>query len=208
MAVEQDTRGVQEEALPQTPASDDGTAPEPSVKEAGAEQPGREAAETPSYEQLLAQLTEARARADESWGQFVRTRAELDNLRKRHQRELEQAHRYALDGFVRDLLPVRDSLEMGHIAAQEEGVNLERLREGQELTLRMLGDAMAKFGVEPVEPQGQPFNPELHQALSVQARSDVPPNTVVSLVQKGYRLHGRLVRPALVIVSAAVGQPT
>jgi molecular chaperone GrpE len=148
-------------------------------------------------------LNEARSKADANWEQYLRVRAELDNLRKRHERDLENAHKYALDGFVRDLLPVRDSLEKGASAAQEEGANIERLREGTTLTLRLLGDVMSKFGVEPVDPQGQPFNPELHQAMSMQPRRDIPPNTVVVVVQKGYRLHGRLVRPALVIVSAA-----
>ncbi len=188
------------ETIPEAPA-----APAPSQQSGGGASEAKPAEEAPGREQLVGQLNEARAKAEENWNQYLRARAELDNLRKRHERELEQAHRYALDGFVRDLLPVRDSLEMGHSAAQEEGVSLERLREGQGLTLRMLADVMAKFGIEPVEPEGQPFNPELHQALSVQPRSDVPPNTVVTLVQKGYRLQGRLVRPALVIVSAAGG---
>ncbi len=163
------------------------------------------AEETPSRDALLGLLTEARGKADANWEQYLRVRAELDNLRKRHERDLENAHKYALDGFVRDLLPVRDSLEKGDSAAQEEGANIERLREGTTLTLRLLGDVMSKFGVEPVDPQGQPFNPELHQAMSMQPRNDMPPNTVVVVVQKGYRLHGRLVRPALVIVSAAGG---
>lgn len=204
MAADQDIEAVREEVAPATPTPDMAV-PEVPAEVVAPERRGTGAAETPSREQLMTLLTEARAKADENWSQFLRARADLDNLRKRQQRELEQAHRYALDGFVRDLLPVRDSLEMGHSAAQEEGVSLERLREGQGLTLRMLADVMAKFGVEPVEPEGQPFNPELHQALSVQQRADVPPNTVVSLVQKGYQLHGRLVRPALVIVSAAGG---
>lgn len=200
MVKDQEPRGSDD--VP-APAGFEGTPAqaEPSATDAAPQ--ATPAEEGPSRTELLAQLREARTKADENWEQFVRARAELDNLRKRHERELEQAHRYALDGFVRDLLGVRDSLEMGHNAAQETGVSLERLREGQALTLRMLADVMTKFGVEPVEPQGKPFNPELHQALSVQPRGDVPPNTVVTLVQKGYRLHGRLVRPALVIVSAS-----
>lgn len=204
MVKDQETRGAHDASVPAGPEVDPETA---TAKQSatGAPPPAKPAEDAPSREQLLAQLTEVRAKADENWSQYLRVRAEMDNLRKRHERELEQAHRYALDGFIRDILPVRDSLEMGLGAAQEERVSLERLREGQGLTLRMLADVMTRFGVEPVEPEGAPFNPELHQALSVQPRSDVPPNTVVTLVQKGYRLHGRLVRPALVIVSAAGG---
>jgi molecular chaperone GrpE len=114
---------------------------------------------------------------------------------------LEKAHKYALDSFVRELLQVRDSLELGHDAALSETADIAKLVEGMELTVKLLGDVMGRFGVEPVEPIGQPFNPEYHQAMSMQPRSDVPPNTVVAVIQKGYTLNGRLVRPALVMVS-------
>ena len=156
-----------------------------------------------SPEQLTALLEDARAKADENWDQLLRTRAEMENLKRRHANELEKAHKFALDGFVRELLQVRDSLELGHDAAPDEGTDINRLREGTELTLKLLTGVMGKFGVEQVNPQGEPFNPEFRQAMTMQPRDDVPPNTVVSVVQKGYLLNGRLVRPALVIVSAA-----
>ena len=153
--------------------------------------------------ELNTELTAARAKADDYWDQLLRARAETENLRRRQATELEKAHKYALDGFVRELLQVHDSLESGHAAALEEGADLARLREGTDLTLKLLGDVMARFGVVPVEPQGQPFNPELHQAMSVQPRDDLAPNTVTAVLQKGYTLNGRLVRPALVMVSRA-----
>jgi molecular chaperone GrpE len=159
------------------------------------------AAEPP--EQLTALLEDARAKADENWDQLLRARAEMENLKRRQANELEKAHKYALDGFVRELLQVRDSLELGHDAALEESANVEKLREGTELTLKLLMDVMGKFGVVQIDPQGEPFDPEYHQAMTTQPRDDVPPNRVVTVVQKGYLLNGRLVRPAMVIVSAA-----
>jgi molecular chaperone GrpE len=161
-----------------------------------------EVAET-SAEDLALLLEQARAKADEHHEQLIRAHAELENLKKRHARDLENAHKYALDKFVAELLGVRDSLELGHAAAQDESADVQKLREGTELTLKMLGDAMAKFGVEQIDPTNEPFNPEFHQAMSMQPRADVPPNTVVAVVQKGYLLNGRLVRPAMVMVSQA-----
>lgn len=158
-----------------------------------------------SAQDLSQLLEQARAKADEHFEQMVRAHAELENLKKRHARDLENAHKFALDRFVAELLGVWDSLELGHNAALDESADVNKLREGTELTLKMLGDAMAKFGVEQIDPVDQPFNPELHQAMSMQPRADVPPNTVVAVVQKGYRLNGRLVRPAMVMVSQAAG---
>jgi len=159
--------------------------------------------EAEDSEQMTALLEDARAKADEHWDQLLRTRAEMENLKRRHANELEKAHKFALDGFVRGLLAVRDSLELGHNAALDENADVEKLREGTELTLKLLTDVMGKFGVEQIDPRGEPFNPEYHQAMTTQPRDDVPPNTVVTVVQKGYSLNGRLVRPAMVIVSAA-----
>lgn len=156
-----------------------------------------------SPEELTLLLEDARSKADEHWDQLVRTQAQMDNLRKRHEREVENAHKYALERFVNELLPVRDSMEMGLAAAHEENSAIERLREGTELTLKLFSDVMEKFNVLQINPEGEPFDPELHQAMGMQPRSDVPPNTVVVVVQKGYTLNGRLVRPAMVMVSQA-----
>jgi molecular chaperone GrpE len=158
-----------------------------------------------SAEDLSQLLEQARAKADEHYEQMMRAHAELENLKRRHERDLENAHKYALDKFVAELLGVWDSLELGHSAAQDENADVQKLREGTELTLKMLSDAMGKFGVEQIDPMNQPFDPELHQAMSMQPRADVPANTVVAVVQKGYRLNGRLVRPAMVMVSQAAG---
>ena len=166
---------------------------------------GSEIAEN-SAEDLSDLLEQARTKADEHYDQMMRARADLENLKRRHQRDLENAHKFGLDKFVAELLGVWDSLELGHNAALDESADLQKLREGTELTLKMLGDAMGKFGVEQIDPQDQPFNPELHQAMSMQPRGDVPPNTVVAVVQKGYTLNGRLVRPAMVMVSQAADQ--
>lgn len=160
-----------------------------------------------SPEGLTKLLEDARSKADDHWDQLMRSRAEIDNLRKRQERDLENAHKFALDKFSQDLLQVWDSLELGHQAAQEESTDVEKLREGTELTLRLLNSVMEKNGVEQVDPTGEIFNPEFHQAMSMQERDDVEPNTVVAVVQKGYRLNGRLLRPAMVMVSKAPSAP-
>jgi molecular chaperone GrpE len=165
--------------------------------------PPEAAAEVPEAvgDDLRPLLEDARAKADENYDKFVRVTAELENTRRRAERDLEAARKFSLERFVAELLPVRDSLELGIDAAGDAQTDVAKLHEGMQLTLRMLGEAMQKFGVERIDPQGSPFDPNLHQALSVQPRDDVPPNTVVVVVQKGYALNGRLVRPAMVMVS-------
>ena len=162
------------------------------------------AAQQPNPEELTQLLEDARSKADDNWDQLMRARAELDNLRKRTQRDLENAHKFALEKFAQDLLQVWDSLELGHQAAvQVENTDITKLLEGTELTLKLLANVMEKNGIEQIDPEGESFNPEFHQAMSVQERDDVAPNTVVGVVQKGYTLNGRLMRPAMVMVSKA-----
>lgn len=156
-----------------------------------------------SPEKLQLLLEDARAKADEHWEMVIRARAESENLKKRHSRELENAHKFAIEKFVNELLPVRDSMELGLSAAQGEAADVAKLVEGTELTLKLLSDVMGKFGIEEINPVGEPFNPELHQAMAMQPSSDVEPNTVLTVVQKGYTLNERLVRPAMVMVSQA-----
>ncbi len=154
--------------------------------------------------ELSALLEDARSKVDEHWNQCLRLQAELDNLHKRGQRDLENAHKYGLEKFASALLPVRDSLEMGiAAAAQGQSIDPAKLIEGSELTLKMLAGVLEKFGITEVNPQGERFNPQFHEAMSIQPRSDVEPNTVVAVVQKGFLLNDRLVRPAMVIVSKA-----
>lgn len=153
--------------------------------------------------QWARQVEEARAQAEYYRDQFLRARAEIENMSRRQAKELENAHKFALENFVRELLPVRDSLELGQAAASVPEADVAKLREGMELTLKLLSDVMSKFGVERLDPLGAPFDPAYHQAMSLQPRADVPPNTVVAVMQCGYTLNGRLTRPALVLVSQA-----
>jgi len=200
-----------------SPAAGEETAAGEVVDEQGVRQPdpaqpgeqqGAEAADTAADSddpaELQAALDDARQQARENWEKLVRLQAEMDNLRKRTSRDVEHAHKYALDKFVAELLPVVDSLELGISAAGESGQagsEADSLREGMELTLKKFLDALDKFGVEPVDPQGEKFNPELHEAVSMQESSEAGSNTVITVVQKGYTLNGRLVRPAMVVVA-------
>jgi molecular chaperone GrpE len=163
-----------------------------------------EASET-DPEALQALLEDARNKADSHWDQCLRLQADIDNLRKRNERDLANAHKFALEKFAVDLLPVKDSLEMG-LAAAGENADIARLKEGGELTLKMLASAMDKYNIKEVNPLNELFNPEYHEAMSMQERADVAPNTVVTVVQKGYLLNERLIRPAMVIVSKAAQQ--
>lgn len=149
-----------------------------------------------------AELENARAKADDHWNKLLRLQADMENLRKRNAREMEQARKYAVERFATELLAVKDSLEMGVDAAGGE-TEIEKLREGTELTLRMLVRAMEKFNVEEINPERQPFDPERHQAMTLQENSELPPNTVLTVMQKGYAIGERLLRPAMVIVSKA-----
>jgi len=172
----------------------------------GADKPGDNGVDSVTDESingLQKQLDDALGKAEQNLEMALRAKAELENATRRHEQDLERAHKYALDSFVRELLQVWDSLELGIQAGQAEGAAIDKLLEGSELTLKLLSDVMNKFGVEQVDPEGEPFNPEEHQAMSMQPRDDVPPNTVVAVVQKGYKLNGRLVRPAMVMVSQA-----
>ncbi len=152
---------------------------------------------------MVESLQQAEARLAESQDQILRLKAEMENLRRRSAREVENAHKYALERFVQELLPVIDSLEMGRDAAMAEGATLEKLQEGTDLTLKMLLSTIEKFGIKAVHPQGEPFDPELHQAMSMQESAEHAPNTVMNVMQKGYLLNDRLVRPAMVVVSRA-----
>lgn len=161
---------------------------------------------TQDPEELHALLTDARSKADQHWDQCLRLQADMENLRKRNERDLANAHKFALEKFANALLPVKDSLEMGLLAAVENA-DVDKLVEGSELTLKMLASAMEKYNINEINPLNEKFNPEYHEAMSMQEREDVPPNTVVTVVQKGYLLNDRLIRPAMVIVSSAASQP-
>ena len=163
------------------------------------------AGEVPDHTELTALLEDARGKADEHWDQVVRLQAEMNNLRKRSERDLANAHKFALERFANELLPVKDSLEMGLAAFDVDDADPDKLREGVALTLQMLAGAMDKVAIQEVNPLNERFNPDFHQAMSMQERDDVEPNTVVTVVQKGYTLNDRLIRPAMVIVSKSPG---
>ena len=136
----------------------------------------------------------------EARDKMLRAQAELDNYRKRARRELEDERRYAEMDLLTDLLPVIDSLELGVGAAASAG-DSDSLRQGMDLTLKMFLDSLARFGVTPIDPAGEKFNPDRHQAVSVEEAEGREAGTIVSVVQKGYELNGRLVRPAMVVVA-------
>jgi molecular chaperone GrpE len=142
-----------------------------------------------------------RARAEENWDKYVRAVAELDNVRKRTARDVENARKYALERFATDLLAVRDSFEMGLAAAGN--ADTDSLLEGSRATLKQLASTMERFGVTEIDPQGEPFDPTHHEAMMTQPSVEVEPGTVLSVYQKGYLLNGRLLRPARVVVAAA-----
>ena len=152
-------------------------------------------------------LEDARAKADEHWNQLLRAKAEMENVRRRAEKDLSNAHKFALEKFVTELLPVVDSLELGMSAAQDDSITIDKIREGSELTLKMLTGALEKFNVAPIDPMGEKFNPEFHQAMSMQENADMEPNTVMAVFQKGFTLNDRVVRPAMVVVSKAVSTP-
>lgn len=154
-------------------------------------------------EELSAALEAAEARAQENWSEYLRARAEMENLRRRSEKDVAAARQQSLEKLAGELLAVKDSLEMGLKAAQEENADAARLAEGSELTLRMFDQALDKFSIEAIDPQGERFDPERHEAMTAQETADYEPNTVVTVIQKGYRIGERLLRPARVIVSKA-----
>jgi len=156
-------------------------------------------------EDLTLLLEDARNKADEHWNQLLRLQAEMDNTRRRARQDVENAHKFALEKFALELLPVKDSLEMGLAAVDGDNEAVTQLKEGTELTLKMLVSALEKFGIEAIDPVGETFDPDKHQAMSMQESPDHAPNTVMAVMQKGYQLNDRLLRPAMVVVSKAAG---
>ena len=152
---------------------------------------------------LETELTQAKAQLAEQHDLMLRIKAESDNIRRRASMDVEKAHKFALEKFSADLLPVVDNLERALAFINREDETLKGVVEGVELTMKSFLDTVAKYGVNQIDPQGQPFNPELHQAMSIQPSVDVAPNTVTFVMQKGYELNGRLLRPAMVGVSKA-----
>ncbi|MDP3268377.1 MAG: nucleotide exchange factor GrpE [Legionella sp.] len=150
----------------------------------------------PSYVALEEQLTLAEQKAHENWEKSVRAVAELDNVRRRMEREVANAHKYGMEKLVSALLPVIDSLEQALQMAKDAS-----MQEGLKLTMKLFTDVMQKFDVEQIDPVGATFDPQQHEAMSIQESPGTPPNTVTAVFQKGYKLNDRVIRPARVIVS-------
>jgi molecular chaperone GrpE len=159
------------------------------------------AAQLVELERLQQALAESEERARSHWEQYLRAVADLENVRKRAARDIEAANRYGLERFAQELLPVRDSLEL---AVQNAGrADARSLAEGQEATLKLLNRALEKLGVTVIDPLGEPFDPARHDAMMMQDSETAEPNSVLQVVQPGYELNGRLLRPARVIVARA-----
>ena len=149
---------------------------------------------------LQGQLEKLQEQSKVSLDKVVRAQAEMENLRKRAARDVENAHKYALEKFTNELLPILDSLELG-LSASVKAKNLDDLCKGMELTLEMFNTVMEKFGITMIEPKGEKFNPELHDAVSMQETDDSNSGIIIEVMQKGYTLNGRLIRPAMVVVA-------
>jgi len=147
-------------------------------------------------------LDEAREQAQNAKDDLLRVQAEMQNLRRRTEQDIEKAHKYGQEKFSIELLAVMDNLERSlEAASNSEDEAIKAIRVGVDLTLKGFTDCFTKFNIEAVDPLGEPFDPQLHQAMSIQENTETEPNTVIAVMQKGYTLHGRVIRPAMVMVS-------
>lgn len=178
------------------------TPPEQPVESAA---PGydAEAALAVAESELAALRDDLAAARKEAAEATLRAQAELQNVRKRLERDAENSRKFVLEKFAGELLAVADSLDRGLASLAADDEALKPAREGMELTLKLFKDTLRKFDVEEIDPKGQPFNPQFHEAVAQVPNPDVPPNTVIEVMQKGFQLSGRLLRPAMVLVSRA-----
>ena len=163
---------------------------------------GESSEEELNLEQLKERLSEANLSAERAEDDLLRVKAEMQNLRRRTEQDVEKAHKYGIEKFSAELLGVIDNLERALIAAKEHtDESSKAIHDGVSLTLKSFNDCFAKFSIEAVDPIGEPFDPQLHQAIATQESPDSEPNSVIEVVQKGYTLNGRVIRPAMVMVS-------
>ena len=153
------------------------------------------------FESLENELAVARQEAASAVETMLLMKADMENLRKRLVRENEKARRLTLERFMNDLLPVRDSLERGLAAAEDSATTIETLSEGKQLIMRMLSKVLADYGLETIDPAGEAFDPEKHEAMAMLPSAEHKENTIVDVLEKGFQLHDRLIRPAKVVVS-------
>lgn len=182
----------------------DFNAPDPEATVVLQDAPSRQAPASAGVSVLEQALATAESKAQENRADYLRALAELENIRKRAQRDVENAHRYGLEKFAQELLAVKDSLEMGLEAGQKGGqIDAKALLAGKEATLQLLARSFEKFSIAEIDPVGAPFDPKFHEAIAMQPSATAEPNSVLQVIQKGYRLNDRLLRPARVIVSQA-----
>jgi len=160
--------------------------------------------EEPTPEELMARLEEDLNAARDA---ALRAHADAQNIKRRAEQDVEKSRKFALESFCKELLPVVDNLERTLAVTAGHDESVAPIIEGVELTLKSFTDALRKFNIESVDPHGEPFDPQLHQAMSLVENADVEPNTVIAVMQKGYTLNARLVRPAMVMVSKAPAAP-
>lgn len=160
----------------------------------------QDASEQPDADKLAEELATAVAEIETLKDQMLRIQADAQNIRRRAEQDVEKAHKFGVEKFASEMLPIVDSLERA-LEAFGEDDDLKPMREGVEMTMNMFLSGLAKFKMEQVDPMGQPFDPALHQAMSMIDAPDADANSVIAVMQKGYTLHGRLVRPAMVVVA-------
>ena len=160
-----------------------------------------ESSEKSEEEITVGSLSELEVQLEEMRDQVLRHQAEVQNVKRRADQDVEKARKYALERFCNELLPIVDSLEMAILSASPDQEDSESILKGVKLTLKMFVDTLAKFNLEQIDPEGEPFDPKSHQAVSMVENNEVEPNTVLSVMQRGYVLSGRLIRPAMVVVS-------
>lgn len=188
-------------------AADDVAGPDGEAVDSESGQINMESTDLDSLIGLRARLESAEAQLESQKEEALRAQAEVQNARRRAEKDIESAHKFALERFVNELLPIIDSLERGLEAVPADDEAQKASREGLSLTLKMFLDALAKFNAVQIDPQGEAFDPRLHQAMSIQENDELEPNTVVAVLQKGFSLNERLVRPAMVMVTKAPASP-
>jgi len=172
------------------------------LQESSAEEKDVEEQADFTLEEVLEKLVEEKEGAVQAREDLLRVQAEMQNLRRRTEQDIEKAHKYGQEKFSIELLTVMDNLERALAAASDyEDETVKAIYEGVDLTLKSFTDCFNRFHIGSVDPMGEPFDPQLHQAVTILENSDVEPNTVIEVMQKGYTLHGRVIRPAMVVVS-------
>ncbi len=194
MSSEEQNPNVEGEAL--TEAQD-------SVEQTAEGSAAQESVEDVNPAELVLQNEELQSQIAKLKDQDLRTQAEMQNVRRRAEQDVEKAHKFGLEKFVGDMLTVIDNLERALASMDAEDEHLKAAREGIELTLKSMQDGLKRHNVEALDPSGEPFDPEYHQAMTMVPNPEVEPNTVMDVFQKGYTLHGRLVGPAMVVVAKA-----